>query len=88
MQNKQRQRALLSGLFHRMEAATFRKCVSALLPTLVQLEAEVVAFGYSSDMFAQCLKAFAYSRLPAHSQVWISLCQRFLKAKLWSSPLG
>jgi hypothetical protein len=69
-----------------MEAATFQKCVGALLPVLVQLDAEITAFGYSSDMFAQCLKSFAYSRESARRQVWVTLCKKFLKAKLWSVP--
>ena len=36
-QSKQRQRAVLIGFFHRMEAATFTQCIPALLPILLQL---------------------------------------------------
>jgi hypothetical protein len=81
-QSKQRQRALLSGFFHRMEAATFYTCVNALLPILFQREAEVVAFGYSADMFAQCLDTFAYSRVPDRSFAWIRLYHSFKKARV------
>jgi hypothetical protein len=76
-QSKQRQRALLSGFFHRMEAANFPKCVSALLPALFQLEAEVIAFGYSAAMFSQCFETFAHSHVHDHRLAWIRLCHAF-----------
>jgi hypothetical protein len=84
-QSKQRQRALLSGFFYRLEAATFPTCVSALLPVLFQLEAEVVAFGYSAAMFSQCFEIFAHSRVHDHRLAWIRLCHAFKKAKLLST---
>jgi hypothetical protein len=65
-----------------MEAATFYTCVNALLPVLFQLEAEVVVFGYSADMFAQCFDIFAHSRVPDRSLAWIRLYHSFKKAKV------
>lgn len=79
LQSKQRQRAVLTGLFHRMQAATFQSCVSALLPVLLQLRYEVMSLGYPSSMFAKCLHAFAYSRLPSQRSAWVSLWHRFLQ---------
>lgn len=46
--------ALLSGLFHRMEAATFERCVSALLPTIMQFKDEVVAFNSNRVALVTC----------------------------------
>lgn len=68
------QRAVVTGLLHRIAATTLQSCVHLhlLLPALLQLR--VVSLGYAASVFDSCLRHFVYARKhAARFTAWHSL---------------
>ena len=57
------QRAVFSGLLHRVATATTPACIPSLLPRLLELRCEASSLGYSPVQFDRAVRNYAYSRL-------------------------
>ena len=77
----------MSGLVHRVAAATFLRCVPSLVPTLLELRLELASLGYSPRLFDVCLRAHTFARRHTASfTAWHSLYQRYSRATAAPHP--
>jgi hypothetical protein len=76
--SRSRQRAVISGLFHRMAAATIQPSIPLLLTPLLQLRQELVSLGYVASAYTNCLRSFVFAKkYQASFALWHSLYRQF-----------
>lgn len=88
-QSSAAQRALMTGILHRMLAATIPSSIHLLLPSLLELRCELAMLGYSPLMFDRRVRDFAMAqRFAASFTAWHSLYMRYHAKAAVSHPPG